>query len=137
MDFRNQKPKILYIEDDLTLSSLFTLRLQADGFEVMTMNDADSALQAAKDFKPDLILTDLMMPNLSGFDIIDILHNTMETSLSKIVVISALGDPADIEKAKQLGADEYIVKSQVVLDDIVARLRAVLGMPENSQNPAS
>ena len=129
MDSGNRKPRILFIEDDLTLSALFTMRMQAEGFEVCEVNDGDAALQVAKEFKPDLILCDLMMPNINGYDVIDILRNTMETSASKIVVISALSQQEDIDKARQLGADDYIVKSQMVVDDIMNRLRSHLALP--------
>jgi DNA-binding response OmpR family regulator len=132
MDPTARKPKILFIEDDLTLSSLFTMRMQAEGFEVYQAHDGDSALQVAKDFHPDLVLCDLMMPNLSGYDVIDIMRNTVETANAKIVVISALSQPEDIDKAMKLGADDYIVKSQVVVDDIMDRLRKLLGMPPST-----
>lgn len=132
MDVSSKKPRILFIEDDLTLSSLFTVRMQAEGFEVYQAHDGDTALQVAKEFHPDLVLCDLMMPNLSGYDVIDIMRNTVETANAKIVVISALSQPEDIEKAMKLGADDYIVKSQVVIDDIMDRLRKLLGLPPSS-----
>lgn len=132
MDYSTRKPKILFIEDDLTLASLFTMRMEAEGFEVRQAHDGDSALQAAKEFRPDLVLCDLMMPHVSGYDVIDIMRNTNETANAKIVVISALSQPEDIEKAKQLGADDYIVKSQVVVDDIMNRLRSLLGLPPST-----
>jgi DNA-binding response OmpR family regulator len=128
MDFQNRKPKVLFIEDDMTLSSLFTMRMTREGFEVLNVNDGETALQQAKEYRPDLVVVDLMMPNLSGYDVIDILRNTMETSTTKIVVLSALSQPEDIDKAKKLGADDYIVKSQMVVDDIMDRLREHLGM---------
>jgi DNA-binding response OmpR family regulator len=132
MDVGTKKPKILFIEDDLTLSSLYTLRMQAEGFEVMAVHEGETALQSAKTFHPDLVLCDLMMPNLSGYDVIDILRNTVETANAKFVVISALSQPEDIEKAKKLGADDYIVKSQVVIDEIMDRLRSLLGLPPST-----
>jgi DNA-binding response OmpR family regulator len=132
MDFSNRKPRVLFVEDDMTLSTLFTLRMKAEGFEVLPVNDGDAALQQAKVFKPDLVLCDLMMPNLSGYDVIDILRNTMETSLCKIVVISALSQPDDIKKAMDLGADDYIVKSQLVIDEIMDKLREHLGLPPST-----
>lgn len=132
MDMPSKKPRVLFIEDDLTLSSLFTVRMEAEGFEVYQAHDGDTALQVAKEFHPDLVLCDLMMPNLSGYDVIDIMRNTNETANAKIVVISALSQPEDIEKAMKLGADDYIVKSQVVIDDIMDRLRKLLDLPPSS-----
>jgi DNA-binding response OmpR family regulator len=136
MEPNTQKPKILYIEDDITLSGMYTIRMQAEGFEVLQAHDGDTALQAIKTFHPDLVLTDLMMPNLSGYDIIDILRNTVDTANVKIVVMSALSQPEDIEKAKKLGADDFIIKSQVMMEDIIARIRTVLGLPPNPSQGA-
>jgi DNA-binding response OmpR family regulator len=132
MDTDAKKSKILFIEDDLTLASLFTMRMQAEGFEVLQAHDGDTALQSVKQFHPDLVLCDLMMPNLSGYDVIDILRNTVETANAKIVVISALSQQEDIDKALKLGADDYIVKSQVMIDDIMDRLRKLLGLPPSA-----
>lgn len=129
MDYSNRRPKVLLIEDDLTLSNLFTIRMQAEDFEVLAVNEGDKALEMAKQFRPDLVLCDLMMPGISGYDIIDILRNTPETMGSKIAVMSALSEPDDIAKARQLGADDFIVKSQVQLEDMILRLRKLLDLP--------
>lgn len=74
MDTNSSNPKVLFIEDDLTLSALFAMRMQAEGFDVTTASNPESALQKAKAIQPDLILCDLMMPNVSGYDVIDILR---------------------------------------------------------------
>ncbi|HEY6736079.1 MAG TPA: response regulator [Candidatus Saccharimonadia bacterium] len=122
-------PRILMVEDDLTLADLYQMRMEAEGFEVKQCNDGEEALQAAKEFHPQLIVMDLMMPRLNGFDTIDILRHTPEFATTKIVVLSAMSQPEDIQKAKSLGADEYLVKSQMVISDVMARLREMLGLP--------
>jgi CheY-like chemotaxis protein len=126
----SHKPKILYVEDDQTLASLYGMRLKNEGYELRQCYDGDSALQAGREFKPDLILIDLMMPTLNGFDAIDMFRNTMETSASKIVVLSALNQPADIQKALALGADEFLVKSQVGLEEVVQAVKRHLGLEQ-------
>ena len=115
--------KILLVEDDQTLSETYTERFTAEGFDLKSAKNGEEAMSLALSFKPDLILLDIMMPLVSGFDVIDILRNTPETANIKIVVLSALGQQEDIDKAKSLGADDYLVKSQVVLADIVDRVR--------------
>lgn len=115
--------KILLVEDDQTLSETYTERFTAEGFELKSAKNGEEAMALALAFKPDLILLDIMMPKVSGFDVIDILRNTTETADIKIIVLSALGQQEDIDKAKSLGADDYLVKSQVVLADIVDRVR--------------
>lgn len=122
-----QKPKILYIEDDQGLAIIYSARFKAEGFDVRHCADGESALQTGRELKPDLIILDLMMPAMSGFDVLDLLRNTPETASAKIVVMSALSQPEDIEKTRALGADDFIIKSQVTIDDVIARIRALLG----------
>jgi DNA-binding response OmpR family regulator len=124
-----RKPKILYVEDDRTLAMLYGMRLEAEGFDVEHCDDGESAIKAAQVAAPDLILVDLMMPALDGFKLIDIFHKAAETSSAKIVVLSALSQPEDISKARELGTDEYLIKSQVTVDEIVDNIRRVLGAP--------
>jgi DNA-binding response OmpR family regulator len=132
----SHKLKILYVEDDQSLASLYSLRLRNEGYEVRQCADGDSALQAGREFKPDLILVDLMMPTLNGFDAIDMFRNTMETSAAKIVVLSALNQQADIQRALDLGADEFLVKSQVGLEEVIQAVRRHLGQ-EQTPAPAA
>ncbi len=125
------KKKILLVEDDLTLAGVYQMRMEAEGFDVQQCNDGEKALQAARTFQPDLVLLDIMMPKLNGFDVLDILRHTPQTGTIKIIVLSALGQPADIQRAKDLGANDYLVKSQVVISDVMNRLRFHLNMPQN------
>lgn len=120
--------KVLLVEDDETLSDSYTQRFTAEGLEVKRVPNGEEALSAALSFKPDLILLDIMMPKVSGFDVLDILRNTPETVNIRVIVLSALSQQEDMEKAKSLGADDYLVKSQVVLADIVDRVKQHLGI---------
>lgn len=121
--------KILLVEDDQGLASVYVTRLQAEGFEVKHVPNGEDALSNAVEFKPDLILLDVMMPKISGFDVLDILRNTPETSNVKIIMLTALSQESDMEKAKSLGVDDYLVKSQVVIADVVERIKYHLGAP--------
>ena len=122
------KKKILLVEDDVALAAVYRSRLELEGFEVHEVHDGEDALSAAVSFKPDLILLDAMMPKISGFDVLDILRNTPETTNIRVIMLTALSQPKDKERAEQLGVDDYLVKSQVVISDVVARVRHHLGM---------
>lgn len=87
------------------------------------MNNGEEALAAAINYKPDLILLDVMMPKVSGFDALDILRNTPETANIKVIMLTALSQDSDQERAKTLGADDYLVKSQVVISDVIDKIR--------------
>jgi DNA-binding response OmpR family regulator len=124
------KKKILLVEDDVALSAVYNSRLQMEGFETREVNNGEGALSAAIEFKPDLVLLDAMMPKISGFDVLDILRNTPETANIRIIMLTALSQPKDKERAESLGVDDYLVKSQVVIGDVVERVKHHLGMLE-------
>ncbi len=119
--------RILLVEDDDSLASVYVARLQAEGFDVRRVANGEEALATALSYKPDLALLDVMMPKVSGFDVLDIIRNTPETANLKIIMLTALSQESDLERAKQLGVDEYLIKSQVVIADVVDRIRTHLG----------
>ena len=123
-----QKKKILLVEDDMALSAVYRSRLEIEGFDVREANNGEDALSATVVYRPDLILLDVMMPKISGFDVLDILRNTPETANVRIIMLTALSQPKDKERAESLGVDDYLVKSQVVIGDVVARVKHHLGM---------
>lgn len=122
------KKKILLVEDDTALAAVYKSRLELEGFEIREVNNGEEALSAAIQFKPDLVLLDAMMPKISGFDVLDILRNTAETANIRVIMLTALSQPKDKERAESLGVDDYLVKSQVVIGDVVERIRHHLGM---------
>ncbi len=124
------KKRILLVEDDIALASVYRSRLELEGFEINEVHNGEEALSAAISFKPDLILLDAMMPKISGFDVLDILRNTPETTNIRVIMLTALSQPKDKERAEQLGVDDYLVKSQVVISDVVARVKHHLGIDD-------
>lgn len=127
----DEKKKILLVEDDEALAAVYRSRLELEGFETQEVNNGEEALSTAVQFKPDLILLDVMMPKISGFDVLDILRNTPETANIRIIMLTALSQPKDKERAESLGVDDYLVKSQVVIGDVVERVKYHLGMTAN------
>src|SRR5580704_12029092 len=121
-DAKHQK-RILLVEDDDALANVYVMRLQAESFDVRRVANGEEALAAALNYKPDLVLLDVMMPKVSGFDVLDILRNTPETANLKIIMLTALSQQSDKERAESLGVDEYLVKSQVVIADVIDRIR--------------
>jgi two-component system phosphate regulon response regulator PhoB len=117
------KKKILLVEDDAALSGVYRSRLEMEGFEIAEVANGEDALSSAIKFKPDLILLDAMMPKISGFDVLDILRNTPQTANIRIIMLTALSQPKDKERAESLGVDDYLVKSQVVIGDVVERVK--------------
>lgn len=120
--------RILLVEDDDALANVYLVRLQAEGFEVRRVANGEDALAAAISYRPDLVLLDVMMPKVSGFDVLDILRNTPETANLKIIILTALSQESDKQRALSLGVDDYLVKSQVVISDVIDRIKQHLGI---------
>lgn len=132
-----EKKRILLVEDDETLSAVYQSRLELEGFDVKAVYNGEDALSATLEYRPDLILLDVMMPKISGFDVLDILKNTPETKDIRVVMLTALGQEKDRKRAEDLGVNEYLVKSQVVISDVVERVKHHLGMSTNNSNTPS
>ncbi len=128
--------KILLVEDDSNLREIYGARLEAEGYEITVASDGEEALATAVRERPDLIISDVMMPKISGFDMLDILRSTPETKNVKVIVMTALSQDEDRKRGEELGADKYIVKSQVTLDDVVTMVRDLLGATGQSAQSA-
>ncbi|HVU59834.1 MAG TPA: response regulator [Candidatus Saccharimonadales bacterium] len=124
----NHPKRILLVEDDDAIANVYLTRLQAENFDVRRVTNGEDALAAALSYKPDLVLLDIMMPKVSGFDVLDILRNTPETANLKVIMLTALSQDSDRERAESLGVDEYLVKSQVVIADVIDRIKHHLGL---------
>ncbi len=108
MDEATQRQrKILLVEDDDSLASVYSTRLEAEGFNIKRVPNGEDALSAALEFRPDLILLDVMMPKVSGFDVLDILRNTPETANMRVIMLTALSQESDKARAEELGVDDY------------------------------
>lgn len=119
--------KIMIVEDDSALREIYSIRVAAEGYEIVSAGDGEEALAVAVREKPDLILSDVMMPKISGFDMLDILRATPETANIKVVMMTALSSDDQRERGERLGADRYLVKSQVGIEDVVNTIHEVLG----------
>jgi len=119
--------KILLVEDDKSLREIYGVRLQAEGYEIVSAGDGEEALAMAIKERPDLIVSDVMMPKISGFDMLDILRSTTETKDVKVIMMTALSSEDQRARGEALGADRYLVKSQVGIEDVVRTVHDVLG----------
>lgn len=130
--------KILLVEDDSNLREIYGARLEAEGYEVVTAGDGEEGLAVAVKERPHLIIADVMMPKISGFDMLDILRTTPETKDVKVIVMTALSQDEDRQRGEKLGADKYFVKSQVVLEDLVATVKELLkDVPGGTPDPSA
>lgn len=124
---RNNKKKILIAEDDLALSKVLQIKFRQIGFEPLQALDGDEALEIMRKENPNLLLLDIMMPNKSGFDVLEEISGDKELKKIPVVIISNLGQEADIERASKYGVKDYIVKAQVSIADVVEKVKKVMG----------
>lgn len=124
--------KILLVEDDNNLREVYEDRLLAEGYDIVSARDGEEALTVAMKERPDLIISDVMMPKISGFDMLDIIRSTEETKNVKVIMMTALSQAEDKDRAARLGADRYLVKSQVTLEDVAKAARDVLAGTDSS-----
>ena len=118
--------KILLVEDDKSLREIYGVRLLAEGYEIVSAGDGEEALAMAVKEKPGLIISDVMMPKISGFDMLDILRSTPETKDVKVIMMTALSSEDQRARGEALGANRYLVKSQVGIEDVVRTVHDVL-----------
>jgi CheY-like chemotaxis protein len=132
--------KILLVEDDKSLREIYGVRLLAEGYDIVSAGDGEEALAMAIKDRPDLIVSDVMMPKISGFDMLDILRSTTETKGIKVIMMTALSSEDQRLRGVALGADRYLVKSQVGIEDVVRTVHEVLAdaplAPGSSPAPA-
>ncbi len=119
--------KIMLVEDDKSLREIYGVRLLAEGYDIKSAGDGEEALAMAVKEHPDLIISDVMMPKISGFDMLDILRATPETKNIKVIMMTALSSEDQRTRGESLGADRYLVKSQVGIEDVVRTVHEVLG----------
>ncbi len=126
--------KILLVEDDKSLREIYSVRLLAEGYTLISSGDGEEALAAAIGEKPDLIISDVMMPKISGFEMLDLLRSNENTKNIPVIMLTALSSEQQRERGNRLGADRYLIKSQVGIEDIVRTVHEILGDAKDKRN---
>ncbi len=119
--------KILFIEDESTLQKTFGEILKSEGCEVIPALDGEIGLRLAKNKKPDLILLDLILPKVNGFEVLKKLKAEVETKNIPVIVLTNLEGIGDVDKAIELGATTYLVKADYSLEEVVEKIKKALG----------
>lgn len=118
--------KILIIEDDRYISKMYQLKLSLDGFDVQVADNGRVGIDKVKEFRPDIVLTDILMPELDGFEVIKMIKAEEELKSIPILIMSNLGQEDHIQKGLELGALGYIVKSQYTPSRVVDKIKEIL-----------
>ncbi len=118
---------ILFIEDESALQKTFGEILSQEGYDMISALDGEAGLKLAKERKPDLILLDLILPKINGFDVLKQLKEDKETKEIPAIVLTNLEGIGEIDKAIELGATTYLVKAQYSLEEVVEKIKKALG----------
>jgi DNA-binding response OmpR family regulator len=122
--------KILIVEDDKFLRELMTRKLNNDGFELEEAIDGEESLKKLETFKPDIILLDLILPGLDGFETLERIKDNPQTSGIPVLILSNLGQRDEIEKGLKLGAIDFMVKAHFTPEEIVGKIKSILSKKE-------
>ena len=118
--------KVFIVEDDEFLRSLTVKRLEKEGYEVAVSPDGEGAMAGILKAKPDIILLDLLLPGLNGYEVLQKIRDNGETKALPVIVFSNLGQREDIEKAKAIGVNDFLIKANFTLDDVVTQVASFL-----------
>ena len=124
---------VLLVDDDLTLREMYAERLKAEGFVVEMAKDGEEALQKATDSKPSIVLLDIMMPKINGLDVLKRLKSQDDTKNIPVIVLTALIQDRDRLQSVTQGADDYIVKSEIMPGEVIQKIKTVLEREHDSQ----
>jgi DNA-binding response OmpR family regulator len=117
---------ILLVDDDLTLREMYEERLKAEGFTIIQASNGEEALAKGKETKPSIVLLDIMMPKVNGFDVLKTLKANPDTKDIPVIILSALIQDVDRVEGKKLGAFDYIVKSETMPGEVIEKIKAAL-----------
>jgi len=118
---------VLLVDDDLTLREMYEERLKAEGFNIVQATNGEEALQKAQEIKPNIILLDIMMPKVNGFDVLKELKSSDELKDIPVIILTALIQDVDRVQGKKLGAADYIVKSETMPGEVIAKIKNAIG----------
>ena len=122
----SNKIKVAIIEDDIAIVQMYRTKFENEGYEVETAGDGVTGLELIDSFAPDIILLDLMMPNMTGLDMLQHLRNQPRGRDAKVVVLTNMGDTETATRVYKMAADDYIVKAEMTPKQVAERVKALL-----------
>jgi len=117
---------VLYIEDGRALTHVMSNKLEREGFRVSLATDGEEGLRKVSALKPDLVLLDLILPNMNGFEVLRAIKEDSELKKIPVIIFTNLGQESDEQKSKQMGAANYFVKSDMSINEVIDKIREQL-----------
>ncbi|HOZ56488.1 MAG: Alkaline phosphatase synthesis transcriptional regulatory protein PhoP [Parcubacteria group bacterium ADurb.Bin316] len=127
MSTKDEKTKILLVEDDPFLSSMYSTKFEIENFFVLSAEDGERGLKLALTEKPDIILLDILMPKMNGFEVLEKLKADEKTKSIPVILLTNLNQKDEIEKGLSLGANDYLIKAHFMPSEVVDKIKKVMG----------
>lgn len=124
--------KVLIVEDDMALFNMYSVELKIKGYDVLNVNDGLQALPKAKDYRPDIILLDIMLPGMNGLNILTELKSDPQTMEIPVIMLTNYGSEDNVKKALESGASDYIMKYKILPSELSDKIELVLGTSAES-----
>jgi CheY-like chemotaxis protein len=119
--------KILLVEDEEIILDLLQRKLTKEGYEILVARDGDEGLKIMREVKPDLILLDIVMPKMGGFEVMEEMQKDKELSKIPVIVISNSGQPVELDRAQKLGAKDWLIKTEFDPQEVVDKVKKQIG----------
>ncbi|MBI5037311.1 MAG: response regulator [Candidatus Kerfeldbacteria bacterium] len=122
----NSKTKILLVEDDAFLAGMYVTKMNLEDFEVVLAGDGEAGLEQAQSIKPDIILLDVILPKMSGFDVLKNLKSDPKTKNIPVLMLTNLGQQEDVQKGLAIGAVDYLIKAHFMPAEVVEKVKSII-----------
>ena len=123
---KSQKAKVLVVEDDTFLSGMYVAKLGLENFQVVLASDGKQGLKMVGEEKPDLVLLDIVLPKISGFEILRLMKKDKATRDIPVILLTNLGQKKDVEKGFALGANDYLIKAHFMPSEVVDKVKKII-----------
>ncbi len=120
------RKRVLIVEDEPLLGNLLKQRFESEGVEVLLARDGEEAINVLRGTRPDLILLDIILPKISGFELLEMMQADPQIEKAPVIITSNLGQDTDVQRGQTLGAIEYFVKAKVSIEELVEHVKSVL-----------
>ncbi|MFA6524741.1 MAG: response regulator [Patescibacteria group bacterium] len=122
----SNKKKIVLVEDDSFLAGMYVSKLNMEDFEVKLAENGEDGLKTATEEMPDLILLDILLPRMDGFEVLKKLKKNPETKNIPVILLTNLGQKKDVDRGLALGAEDYLIKAHFMPNEVIAKIKKIL-----------